>query len=228
MAKFTPGAAVSEIRGKIAATVFTKNAAGAAIRNRVTPINSRSTKQTQARQRLAALSAGWRGITQAQRDGWNSASPNFPQQDSLGQTIFLTGAQLYIRSNANLLLVGASQIVAAPIPASFPVIALGAVTMAAGVLTIAFTPTPVPAGFSLVVSATPAGSQGKSFIQESSFRFLGSVPAAGVSPSVQTSNYAAAFGSAPAAGTKLFVKLFLVQNSSGLAGQVVRGAIIAT
>jgi len=228
MAKFTPGAAVSEIRGKIAASVFTKNAAGAAIRNRVTPINARTTKQTQARQRLAALSASWRGLTQAQRDGWNAAAPNFPQQDNLANTITLTGAQLYIRSNANLLLIGAAQITAAPIPAAFPVIALGVATMVAGVLSIPFTPSPIPAGFNLVIFATAAGSQGKSFIQESAFRFLGFVAAAGVTPSVQTTNYAATFGSAPAAGTKLFVKAFLVQTSSGLAGQVVRQAIIAT
>jgi len=228
MAKFTPGAIISEIRNKIAATVFTKNASGNSIRNRSTPINPRSTKQGLRRQILASLSAQWRGLTQAQRDGWNNGASNFPQSDSLGQTVILTGAQLFVRSNANLILIGAAQITTIPVPASFAVLAIGASTMAAGVLTIAFTVTPVPAGFNLVVRATAPVSQGKQFISESAFRFLQVLAPAAATPIVGTVAYAAAFGSAPAAGTKIFVSIQLVQISSGLASQVVRREIIAT
>ena len=228
MAKFTPGAIVSEIRGKIAATVFTKNAAGASIRNRVTPINPRSSKQTTRRQVLSSLAAGWRGLTQAQRDGWNSAAPNFPQVDSLGQNVILTGAQLYVRSNANLVLLGIAQITSAPVPATFAVLAIGAATMAAGVLTVPFTPTPVPAGFNLVLSATAGVSAGKTFFGTSQFRFLQFLAPAAASPAVGTAAYAAAFGGAPPAATKIAVQLQLMQISSGLQGQFVRLNIICT
>lgn len=229
MAKFTPGAIVSEIRNKIAATVFSKNAAGAMIRNRVTPINPSSVKQTLRRQQLSSLASGWRGLTQAQRDAWNAASPSFPVQDNLGQTIFLTGEQLYIRSNANALLIGAAAITAAPAPVSFDTLALSGLTATdLDVTTLSFTPT-VPTGYAMVVRATPAVSAGKEFVSKSQFRFLKSIAAAQTSPQVLSAEYLALYGSlAGKAGQKIFMEAFLVHIVSGLAGQKVRVAAIVS
>lgn len=228
-AKFTPGAIVSEVRNKIAATVYTKNKAGASIRNRTTPINRRSVGQTAQRQQLSSFSSGWRGLSQAERDGWNSAAASFPQQDNLGQTIFLTGAQLYVRCNLNLLLIGQSPITGAPTPTSFPVLALGAIVSDAssGTLTVAFTATPVPAGFSLVFRATAPISQGKSFVGQSAFRFIDFAAAAATSPENLAAAYIAVFGAITSkAGQKIFVEAFYVEDATGLAGIPVRGFVI--
>ena len=228
-AKFTPGAIISEMRGKVAATVYTKNKAGAAIRNRTTPINRRSVGQTQKRQELSSLSSLWRGLTQAQIDGWNSAAASFPQQDSLGQTIFLTGAQLYIRCNANLILIGEATISDAPTPASFAVLAVGAIAFDAssGSATVAFTPTPVPAGFQLVIRATRPLSAGKSFVGSSEFRFVQAIAAAGTSPANIAAAYIAVFGAITgSAGQKVFIEIFLMEEASGLAGIPVRGSAL--
>lgn len=225
MAKFTPGAIVSEVRNKIAATVFTKNKAGASIRNRVTPINRRSANQTNRRQILASLSAQWRGLSQAQRNSWNNAAPSFPQTDNLGQTITLSGEQLFVRCNANLLLIGESQITSAPTPTSFDVLAFTSLTATAddGVVSLAFSPT-VPAGYSMVVRSTPPVSPGKQFIPNSAFRFTKAIAAAATSPQALTSEYAAVNGSITnATGQKIFTEMFLVENASGLAGIPVRG-----
>lgn len=218
-AKFTPGAIISEIRNKIAATVYSKNGSGAIIRNRVTPINRRSTLQTNQRQLLASLASAWRGLTQAQRDGWNGASPNFPQTDSLGQTVTLTGEQLYVRSNANLVLIGQAQIVNAPAPTSFAILAMGATVLTAGAFTQAFSPDPVPAGFSLVFRASRPLSPGKNFIGASEFRFIQVEAAAAVSPADLDAAYEAIFGDKTGlVGQKLGVEAFLIEDSSGLAG----------
>jgi hypothetical protein len=224
-AKFTPGAIISEIRNKIAATVYTKNKAGASIRNRVTPINRKSSAQTLRRQQLASYSSQWRGLTQAQRDGWNSGAANFPQTDNLGQTIFLTGEQLYVRCNANLVLTGNAAITDCPTPASFEVLAFTSLTVSAGggTLSLAFSPT-VPAGFELVVRATAPVSAGKSFVSDSAFRFIQSVAPAATSPQALGVAYALVFGSiANAEDQKIFVEMFLVEQVSGLAGIPVRG-----
>lgn len=229
MAKFTPGAIVSEVRNKIAATVFTKNRAGASIRNRTTPINRRSVGQTSKRQQLSSLSSGWRGLTQAQRDGWNSAAPSFPQQDNLGQTIFLTGAQLYVRCNANILLIGGTAITAAPSPASFAVLAIGVYTAVSGtgVISIAFTPTPVPTGFTLVIKASAPVSAGKAFIGNSAFRFITTIAAAAASPALLTTPYPLVFGAITSKiGLKIFIKVYLMQTATGLAGIPVRASAI--
>lgn len=224
--KFTPGAIVSEMRGTIAATTFTKNKAGAAMRNRVTPINRRSSGQTNQRQILSALSAQWRGLTEAERTAWNSASASFPQTDSLGQTIFLTGAQLYVRLNANLIVIGQAAITSPPSPVSFDVLTFTSITAdaSAGTIALAFSPT-VPTGFTMVVRATPPVSAGKSFIPSSAFRQIAAVAAAQTSPQAMGTPYTAVFGAITGAtGQKIFFELFLVDNASGLAGIPVRGS----
>lgn len=231
-AKMTPGAIVSEVRGKIAATVFGRNKGGAVIRNRITPINRRSTSQQLRKQLLASFASQWRGLTQAQRDSWNSASLNFPQTDNLGQVIYLTGEQLYIRSNANLVMIGQSQITSAPTPSSFDVLAFTSLDATAddGVISLAFTPT-VPAGFSMVVRATPPLSPGKQSPGRSAFRYLQTIAAAATSPQALTTAYANVFGAITGAtGQKIFVEFFLVENASGLSGIPVsgEGVILAT
>jgi len=228
-AKFTPGAIISEIRNKIAATVYSKNGSGAIIRNRVTPINRRTSLQTNQRQLLASLASAWRGLTQLERDGWNAASPNFPQTDSLGQTVTLTGEQLYIRSNANLVQIGQAQITAAPPPTSFAILAMGATVLTGGAFTQAFSPDPVPAGFSLVMKATRPLSPGKNFLGQSEFRFIQVEAAAAVSPADLDAAYEAIFGDkASSVGQKVGIEAYLVEDSSGLAGIAVSTtAIIA-
>lgn len=226
-AKFTPGAIISEIRNKIAATVYSKNGAGAMIRNRVTPINRRSTTQTAQRQTLASLASAWRGLSQAQRDGWDAAAPSFPQTDSLGQSVILTGEQLYVRCNANLILTGNSQITAAPIPTSFSVLAIGAITVTASAFTVAFTPDPVDTGFSLVTRATRPVSAGKSFFAQSEFRFIQVDAAATASPADIDTAYEAIFGDKTGqVGQKIGVEMFLVEDASGLAGIPVRSSAV--
>lgn len=228
MAKYTPGAIVSEVRGTIAATTHSRNRGKAVMRNRVTPINRRSTGQTSRRQRLASFASQFRGLTQAQIAGWNSAALNFPRQDNLGQTIFLTGEQLYCAFNINLQLIGVAAISDAPAPSSFAVLALGSILPdSAGTFTVAFTPTPVPAGFTLVIRATAPKSAGRSFVSPSEFRFVQSFAAAQVSPANIFAAYSAIFTDlASAAGQKVFVEIFLVDAATGQAGQKVRGSAI--
>jgi len=230
--KVTMGIIVSEARGKVSGNVFSKNKGGAIVRNRVTPINRRSASQQNQRQQLAALAASWRGLTEAQRVGWNAASPNFPQSDNLGQTIFLSGEQLYVRCNLNLLLIGQAQITDAPTPTSFDVLGFTSLLPTAddGAIALAFTPT-VPAGFTMVVRATPPYSAGKSFVPQSAFRFIDAIAAAATSPQAIGPAYAAVNGAITGAtGQKIAVEMFLVENASGLAGIPVRGVgvVLAT
>lgn len=226
-AKFTPGAIVSEIRNKIAATVYSKNASGPIIRNRVTPINRRSNGQTQQRQTLSSLASGWRGLTQAQRDGWNAAASNFPQTDSLGQTVILTGEQLYVRCNANLTLTGNTLITDAPIPTSFAALTASIASLTASAFTVGYTPDPVPTGFSLVIRATRPVSAGKQFFAQSEFRFVAAIAAAAASPANIDSAYEAIFGDKTSqVGQKVSVECFLMEDASGLAGIPVRASAL--
>lgn len=229
-AKFTPGAIVSEIRGKIAATVFSRNKGGAVIRNRIKPINRRSTGQSTRRQVLGNLASSWRGLTVAQRESWNTAAPNFPLQDTLGQTIFLSGEQLYVRFNANLVLIGAPQITTAPAAFAFAIftVALTAEdpTVAAS-FSVVFTPTPLTAGNTLAVYATPNLSPGVSAPNASKFRFIGQIDPADNSPADLLSDFQALFGD-PIAGQKIFLELRPIATASGQGGTPLRTSAIVT
>lgn len=229
MAKFTPGIVISEIRGKFAATIFSKNRGGAMIRNRVTPINRKSLTQSAVRQEFSAISTSWRGLTQAQRDAWIAATPNFPYQDTLGQTKQLSGAQLYEKFNRNLTVLGESLISTPPLPTSFPVLAFGAITLSAAAFTVGFTPDPVPAGFALVVYATRPVSPGVDAFRDSDFRFIGFEDPAGISPFDINTAYEAIFGSKTGlTGQKVGVEIKLVEVASGIAGTALRtSALIA-
>lgn len=227
MAKFTPGFGMGEIRNKIGGAVFSRNRGGAMIRTRITPINRRSSLQTTRRQVLSSFSASWRGLTAAQIAGWNAAAPNFPTQDNLGQTVLLSGQQLYVRCNASLSLIGGTPITSAPVTATFASIAFGAITAtAAGTFSIAFTPTPVPTGYNLVVLATRPVSAGKSFIGQSAFKYVTNVAPAGTSPLNAFAAYSALFGALTGlAGQKIFVQAYLMQASSGLVGIPIRTSV---
>lgn len=227
MAKFTPGAIISEIRGTIASTTFSKNAAGAIIRNRVKPINRNSNAQNVQRQLFATISSAWRGLTQTQRNSWIAAAPDFPYQDSLGQTKQLTGAQLHQKLNLNLLLIGENMIPTAPPQTSFPEFTVGTVTASSSAFTVAFTPDPVPAGFALCVYATRPVSAGIDFVSNSDFRLIQVEDPATASPADIFTNYTTKVsGLAGQNGKKVFVEVRLVEVASGIASARVRGVAV--
>jgi hypothetical protein len=228
-AKFTPGAIISEIRGTIASTTFSKNAAGAIIRNRVVPINRNSTLQANQRQKFGNISSGWRALSEAERASWIAAAADFPYQDSLGQTKFLSGAQLFEKFTLNLAVIDEAQVDTAPSPASFDEIALGAVTLTDAAFTVAFTPDPVPAGMAMVWYATRPISAGKSFVNKSDFRFIQFEDPAAVSPVNLFAAYEAAVSTLTGQeDKKVFIEARYIQVATGVASAAVRtSAIVA-
>lgn len=229
-AKFTPGAIVSEIRGKIAATVFSRNRGGAVIRNRIKPINRRSTGQSTRRQALGSLASAWRGLTQTQRDSWNNASQNFPLQDTLGQTIFLSGEQLYVRFNANLLLIGESAIDTAPSPFAFAVLTASLSAeddTVAAAFDITFTPSPMTAGNTIAVFATRNLSPGIEAPNASAFRYIGQIDPSDTTPKDLVTEYVAEFGN-PIEDQKIFIELRPISTAGGQGGTPLRASAIVT
>lgn len=212
-AKFTPGAIISEISGKIAATIFTRNRGGNIIRNRRTPINRRSVLQSVRRQGLGNLASSWRGLTEAQRGSWNGATGNFPYQNSLGETKFLSGEQLYIQFNQNLLLIGQATIQTAPAPFAFATFTTS-LTAADGTpaLSLVFTPTPLTANNYFNVFATPNISPGIAAPNASKFRYLETVDPAATSPVDLLATFQALFGD-PIEAQKIFVEIRPVANT---------------
>jgi hypothetical protein len=209
------GAIVTDVRGSLGGHTFSRNTYGPIARTKVTPVNRSTTAQQLVRGLFTAIAQAWRGLTDAQRAGWNSLAQEVTRTNIFGDSSKLTSFNLFLRLNRNITNLGGAIILDAPAkPTLTSITSLTLVAkVAAGLVTLAYAPTPVPAGFDLVISATPQMSPGISFVK-SEYRKLAVVAAAAASPYVATTAYAAMFGT-PVLGNRIFFQAKLVHIASG-------------
>lgn len=220
------GIGIVDGSGKLNGTVMSKNKGGAYARTKVTPVNPQTTSQQNQRNILSTWSQGWRGLTPAQRSGWSTAAVNFPYVDRFGNVRQLSGFQLYCKLNINLNIANVAGIDDAPTPVEIP--AITALTCAgdesALSYTVTFAPTPVPAGFALLIEAVANVAPGKSFVKNL-FRSIHAVAAAGTSPYNGNTSIAAKFG-APVAGNQLFVRATMISTTTGQRGVPIQAQVV--
>jgi len=115
MALIKLGGGVADIRGSIGGTVFSKNRYGSYSRNRTIPVNPGSAKQTKIRSTMGQIRNAWFGVlTPAQRAAWAVYAANVEVLNRLGESIKLTGWNMFARTNANLLYNDEAIVAAAP------------------------------------------------------------------------------------------------------------------
>lgn len=220
MAKVKYSALVSDMRNKLNGSVLSKNRYGSYIRNKVTPVNPQTSFQVEQRGNLASLSAQWRGLTDVQREGWRALSEQLPKTDIFGDSKKVSANALYVGLNLPLLALGQSPNANAPQPVAIPAvfitsISAGATPTANDEVNLVVSPATVPAGYKLLVYATPSYSPGISFVKNQ-YRLLGAfTPSTG---SVDlTSAYSARFGTM-VIGNKVSIRCALVSTTSGQLG----------
>lgn len=104
-----------QVSGSIGGTTWSHNRFGAYKRNRSIPVNPRTDIQVAVRNRVRNLSIIWaEDLTQGQRDAWSLYAANVPWQNRLGQTVQLTGLNMYIRSNVPIQTAGIARQDTAP------------------------------------------------------------------------------------------------------------------
>lgn len=84
--------------GSVGGTTYSHNRFGLYTRARRKPVNPNTPAQQAQRTAFSGASAGWRALTQPQRDAWSAYAASTPVKNALGQTVFLTGAQQYTAS----------------------------------------------------------------------------------------------------------------------------------
>lgn len=144
MAKIKLGPMVGQASGAIGATVFSHNRYGAYVRQRVIPTISTTAYALAAKAALAAVSAAWGTLTDAQRTAWQTWAANNPMTDRLGDRQVLTGHAAYVQINGRLTAAGQTNLAVPPIGDG----PLG-ITSASLVADIG------PGGFVLTFAATP-------------------------------------------------------------------------
>lgn len=222
------GALVTDGRGKVGGHVASKNKAGAYLRTKVTPANPNTEYQSGVRARLSALSTAWRGLTEAQRTAWNDAVEQYKGTDVFGDIKNPTGFNLHQRLNNNLAQIDVAAITTPPLPEAVAGISTGVLAAAnGGAITVTFTVDPVFTDCDLVADATPAISPGINNAKKE-FRRIGKYSAVTTHVLTLTTEYNAKFGAVGAAGQKVFVRLKMINKTTGQAGiPVIYSAVIS-
>ena len=218
MAKIMFGSLATDARGKIAGIVYSKNAAGAYVRQKVSPTQSLTTRRGVVRERITNLSKYFSGsLTLAQVVAWNSFAKNNPVSDVFGRTQTLSGIQTFCRLNSTIINVGGVQIDDPPANLGIVGITTLTATAAAGTpaFSLAFGPSPLGASSRLNVMATQQLPTGRTFTK-SFMRWIYASAVAATTPSNILSAYTAKFG-ALIEGSKIGVLANVVDEDTGAA-----------
>jgi len=101
MALVKYGVGIAQMSGSVGGTTFARNKSGNYARNRTKPVNQNTSAQQIARSAIGQLTAMWgQVLTALQRAAWNLYASNLVMQNRLGDDIFLSGFNHFIRSNA--------------------------------------------------------------------------------------------------------------------------------
>jgi hypothetical protein len=196
--------------GSIGGVTSGRNRFGQYKRTRATPVNVNSGFQGVVRARLAANSAAWRALTDAQRAGWRDLAIGKTRTDFLGQVYTMQGNQMYASVNNNRVATGLTPVADAPAIATPVALLTVTLTLTAAAFSIAYTATPLGAATYLQVFASPQRSAGRNF--EGDYRLIKTSAAAQASPFVILTEYTARFG-VPILGSRIF--LALVTTTAG-------------
>ena len=222
MASIKLGTLVTDIRGAVGGTIFSRNRGGAYARKNTSPTNPMTSDQTTVRATMANVSAEWRNLTSAQKNAWNAAAPNFPYLDKFGDSREYSGQQLFLKMNLMIFALdpAATLTTSPPAPQSLTAISQATITLTnvAGVLTFTGTinsATVLPAGQELVAYASAGKSAGVTAPSSAGqYKLLGSqVPGAGGTITF-TTPYGTAWG-VPPVGAVVFVEYWTVDPLTG-------------
>jgi hypothetical protein len=220
------GAIVTDGRGKIGGHVASKNRSCAYLRTKVTPVNRQSVAQSLVRNRFTTLAQAWRGLTAAQILAWNAAVAGYATTNIFGDLRNPSGINLFQSLNNVLLSIGKTVLTTPPAPAEVAQIDIVSFTATSGTPTMVVTlGEQVPADTQVKVYATASMSAGKSFVK-SEYRYIGCFASPHAAALDIATLYTVKFGAIGAVGTKIFVQVEPVNETTGQTGTVLASSVI--
>ena len=216
MARIKFGMMMTDARGKLGGHVFTKAKSGATIRTKVTPLNPKTSAQSEARSALGANSQTWRLLSETQRLAWNSAAQEVSKTNAFGDTYFPSGKNYFTAVNNNIRNVGGVVLLDPPALVNMP--GLTSVEVDFDLLAEQLDIAPNFIGdedqIILVCNATSGQSAGR-YNFSGKYRKFNSYSLAGLPQDTAVYNdYILKFG-APSAGQKVSFEFYLVNPHTG-------------
>jgi len=116
MATIKLGVGISDIRGSIGGTTFSRNAGGAYARQRVKAVNPNSARQNTVRARTSYLTKAWgETLDDDERADWRAYAAGTSWTNRLGDTITINGLAAFVRLNTLRMMAGLAISTAAPL-----------------------------------------------------------------------------------------------------------------
>lgn len=218
MAKILLGATLGDARGSVGGVTYTKGRFGPVLRQKVSPVQPRSARVLNTRGLFALLAKRWAvTLTDAQRLGWIALAAANPRTNVFGNSVILTGLQMYESCNRNL-----QRCLLAPIddaPPNMDVDALSTITFTpdktGATFEVAHTPTPIPALHYLVMEATLQVNPGRAFVS-SYYRYIALRIPTDPSPASIYVSYSLVWGSLRL-GQRITGRAFFIKSTNGAA-----------
>ncbi len=167
MAKAKYGGGIQDLRGSIAGQVHSRNTYGNYVRQKVSPVQPRTARQLEVRELFSTLSRMYSTqLTDEEQEAWRQAAASNPVRDVFGDSISLTGINLFNRLNSLRLLMGQQPLRTPPPLVEVPALAEFRVDydedLAAPIVN--FQPSPIPADHYLFVWGTEPINPGVAFV----------------------------------------------------------------
>lgn len=101
----------TDVSGSVGGITYAHNKGGMYARARRTPTNPNSPRQQAVRAVLGGILSAWTNVlTAAQRTAWDTYAANTPTENRLGEELFLSGQQFFIRSNVGRVAAGLARV----------------------------------------------------------------------------------------------------------------------
>lgn len=116
------GVAVNEMRGSAGGITIARNRFGSYVRSRTKPVNPKSPRQVAAHIIMMYLAEQWREspMTDAIRLAWQVYADSMNWGNKLGESVTLTGFNVFVQCNAAILALGGTLVTAGPAALGLP------------------------------------------------------------------------------------------------------------
>lgn len=161
-------ALVTQVSGSVGGMTGARNRSGMYFRARSMPVNPQTSFQTAIRNAFTQCVTAWGDLTPDQRENWQVYAANVPWTNTLGDSIRLTGNQMFTSCNTPILQIGNPIILDAPTLFNAPAIALPVLSQAAGTpfaVSFAFDNTDLETFDSVIIYASIARSPSINFFK---------------------------------------------------------------
>jgi hypothetical protein len=216
----------SQASGSIGGTTFSHNRGGMYVRSRATPTDPGSARQQTLRAAMGSLAPYWgETLTADQRNAWRDYAANTAFVNVLGDTVYLTGQQQFLRANVPRL--QASLAILADAPTTFDYGTFSAPNISSALdddsIDVAFTNTDDwatdDAGALLAYGGKQQGP-GRDFYK-GPWRYMGILAGDSITPPTSPESFTSQFGLD--AGNRVWVLVRIIQPDGRLSLPIVLG-----